>query len=121
MKLVAMLVMLAVVDTAAGAADLTGTWQLHFDPDFGGRDDTKACRFTQEERKLTIRCETGPPIPGEVNGDKVTFQAKTGRQNEFTAVFTALLDDQAKTMKGTWHLDMGREVRDGKFDARRQE
>ena len=119
MQLVATLCLLALLETAA-AADLTGTWQLHFDPDFGGRDDTKACAFRQEERKLTIRCESGLPILGEVDGDRVTFEAKTGRQNEFTAVFTAVLDDQAKTMKGTWHLVMRREVRDGKFDARRQ-
>jgi hypothetical protein len=121
MKLVAMLFMLAVVETAAAAADLTGTWQLHLDPDFGGEDDTIVCTFTQDGGKLTIRCGGGLPLIGDVNRDKVRFEGKTGPQNEFTSVFTGVLDDQAKTMKGTWHLDMGREVRDGKFDARRQQ
>jgi hypothetical protein len=129
MKLVATLLVLAVLgvrgavlqgrQSALAAADLTGNWQLHLDPDFGGHDDTKICAFRQEERKLTIQCETGPPIPGDVDGDKVTFRPTTGRQNEFTAVFNATLDAQAKTMKGTWRLDTGREVRNGKFDATR--
>jgi hypothetical protein len=114
-----MLLMLAFIETAVATADLTGTWQLHLDPDFGGVDDTIVCTFTQDGDKLTIRCG-GLPLTGQVNGDRVRFEGKTGAQNEFTSVFTGVLDDQAKTMNGTWHLDMGREVRDGKFDARRQ-
>jgi hypothetical protein len=116
----AMLLMLAFVETAVAATDLTGAWQLHLDPDFGGEDDTIVCTFTQDGEKLTIRCGGGLPLIGEVKGDKVRFEGQTGAQNEFTSVFTGVLDDQATTMKGTWHLDMGREGRDGKFDARRQ-
>lgn len=118
MRLFAVLAVVAALEAVA-AADLTGNWQLHFDPDFSGHDDTKACAFRQEERKLTIQCETGPPIPGEVDGDKVTFRVTTGRQNEVTAVFNATLDVEAKKMKGTWRMDVGREKREGKFDATR--
>jgi len=113
-------VRLRLVALLAAFADLTGSWQLHLDPDFGGEDDTILCTFAQDGRKLTIRCGSGLPLVGEVNGDKVTFEAKTGPQSQFTAVFTAVLDDRAGTMKGTWHLDGG-ELRDGKFDARRQQ
>jgi len=85
---------------ALAAADLTGTWQLHLDPDFGGVDDTIVCTFAQDGRTLTIRCGSGFPLVGAVDGDKVTFEAKTGTHNEFTAVFTAVRDPQATTMKG---------------------
>ena len=115
-----LVVALACVASLAAVADLTGVWQLHLDPDFGGEDDTVVCTFSQEDRKLTIRCGSGLPLVGEVNGDKVRFEAKTGPQNEFTAVFNGVLDEEVRTMKGTWHLETGREVRDGKFDARRQ-
>jgi len=118
MRLFAVLAVLAALEAVPGA-DLTGNWQLHFDPDFSGHDDTKVCAFRQEEQKLTIQCETGPPIPGEVDGDKVTFRVTTGRQNEITAVFNATLDAQATSMKGTWRMDLGREKREGKFDATR--
>ena len=119
-RLLSTLVVVPVLGIALAAADLTGTWQLHLDPDFGGEDDTIVCTFAQDGRTLTIRCGSGFPLVGAVDGDKVTFEAKTGTHNEFTAVFTAVLDAQATTMKGTWHLDGG-ELRDGKFDARRQQ
>ena len=41
---------------AIAAVDLTGAWRLHLDPDFGGNDDTIACKFVQDGRKLTIDC-----------------------------------------------------------------
>lgn len=121
MRLMATLLMLALLETSAAAADLSGAWRLHLDPDFGGNDDTIPCKFVQEDRKLTIDCGgSGPPITGEVNGTAVRFDVKTGRQNEWTAVFTGTLDEAANTIKGTWRLDAGGDVRDGKFDATRQ-
>ena len=120
MTLVATFVLLAVLETTAAAADLSGAWRLHLDPDFGGNDDTIPCKFVQEGRKLTIDCGSGGlSIPGEVNGDRVTFDVKTGRNNEWTAVFTGTLDQPATTIRGTWRLDTGQEVRNGKFDATR--
>jgi len=55
-----------------------------------------------------------------VNGVRVTFDVKTGRNNELTAVFTGTLDEATNTITGTWRLDAGNEARNGKFDARRQ-
>ena len=121
MRLIATLLVLAVLETAAAAADLTGSWRLHLDPDFGGNDDTIPCKFVQEERKLTIDCGRGGlPITGEVNGTRVTFDVKTGRSNEWTAIFTGTLDQATNTINGTWRLDAGGDVRNGKFDATRQ-
>ena len=106
---------------AIAAVDLTGAWRLHLDPDFGGNDDTIHCKFVHEGRKLTIDCGRGGlPITGEVDGTRVTFDVKTGRSNELTAVFTGTLNEPATTINGTWRLDAGNEARNGKFDARRQ-
>ena len=121
MRLIATLLALTLLATTAAAADLSGTWRLHLDPDFGGNDDSFPCQFVQEERKLTIDCGRGGlPITGEVNGTRVTFDVKTGRNNEWTAVFTGTLDEAATTITGTWRLEAGSEVSNGKFDARRQ-
>ena len=118
---IATLLVLALLETTAAAADLTGAWRLHLDPDFGGNDDTIACTFTQDGRKLTIDCgRNGLPIAGEVNGTRVTFDVKTGRNNEWTAVFTGTLDEATNTINGTWRLDAGGDVRSGKFDATRE-
>jgi hypothetical protein len=119
MHLVATVLVLAVLEGAAVAADLNGAWRLHLDPDFGGNDDTTSCTFVQDGRKLTIDCAGGLPIIGEVTADKVTFDVKTGRNNELTAVFTGTLDEPGNTIKGTWRLESGSDVRNGKFDATR--
>jgi len=37
-------VRLRLVASLAAFADLTGSWQLHLDPDFGGEDDTTSAR-----------------------------------------------------------------------------
>jgi len=118
MRLFATLLVFAVLEAAA-AADLTGSWRLHLDPDFGGNDDTISCRFVQDGRKLTIDCGSGLAIVGAVNGDQVTFDVKTGRNNELTAAFAGTLDEPANMIKGTWRLETGQEVRNGKFDATR--
>jgi hypothetical protein len=66
--------------------------------------------FKQDDTKLTGRCgESGNPITGEVNGQKVMFQTKSG---EVTATCTADLDCQGTTMKGTWRL-VDAEKKDG--------
>src|SRR5438067_770213 len=85
-------------------ADLSGRWTLYFNPDFGGeQDQSPDCTFKQDGTKLNIRCGSGAPITGEVNGQKVTFRVPTGDHDELTATFTADLDRQAVTMTGTWH------------------
>ena len=118
MKSIGTVLMFTLV-AAIAAVDLTGAWRLHLDPDFGGNDDTIACKFVQDGRKLTIDCGSGLAIVGEVSGDRVTFDVKTGRNNELTAAFAGTLDEPANMIKGTWRLDTGQEVRNGKFDATR--
>ena len=108
------------------AADVTGAWLLDLDPDFGGHQDTIACTFKQDGQRVTGACgheapEPQAPITGRVKDDTLTFEFKTGRQNEQTATFTARLADEASTMKGEWRFvdDQG-ENHQGKFSGRRQ-
>ena len=114
-----------VFTTALAAADVTGVWVLEFESDFSGHPSTGECTFKQAGSKLTGDCGTDSPDPtavsGEVNDQKVVFQFKTGRNKEISATFTAELDDQAKTMKGTWSFvgGDGKKV-DGKFQARKR-
>jgi hypothetical protein len=102
---------------AAAAADLTGAWKLDFNPDFSGHPTTLYCAFQQEGQKLTIDCD-GQKMNGEVKGRTVTFQHKTGKQNEVTAAYRGTVDEHGTTVKGVWHLSP--DNRDGKFEARRQ-
>jgi hypothetical protein len=113
-----MLCALCLSINAAAAADLTGAWKLDFKPDFSGYQTTKDCTFTQDGQKLAIDCE-GTKISGEVKGRNVTFEHKTGKQNEVTARFTGTLDEKGTTIKGVWHLRP--EDREGHFEARKQE
>ena len=103
-------------DWARAAVDVTGAWALALDPDFGGnRGTTQECTFKQEGRRLTGSCGGEAAIAGEVNGRKVMFKVKTGRQNEFTATFTGNLNEPATAIKGKWRL----EGNEGNFEARR--
>jgi hypothetical protein len=102
---------------AAAAADLSGTWKLAFKPDFSGHETTRDCTFKQDGQKLAIDCE-GAQITGEVKGRNVTFQHKTGRQNEVTAVYKGTLDEKGTTIKGTWQLSSNKQK--GNFEARKQ-
>ena len=68
-------------------------------------------------RKLTIDCGSGLAIVGEVSGDQVTFDVKTGRSNELTAVFAGTR--RAGDSQRHRRLDTGQEVRNGNFDATR--
>jgi hypothetical protein len=43
------------------AADLTGTWQLYFDPDLSGQPRSLECRLKQEPHRLTAACAGAPP------------------------------------------------------------
>jgi len=103
-------------DWASGAVDLTGASALALDPDFGGsRGPTQECTFKQEGRRLTGSCGGEAAIAGEVNGRRVMFKVKTGRQNEFTATFTGNLNEPTTAIKGKWRL----EATEGNFEARR--
>jgi len=121
MKTLLLRVMLCVLGlsiNAAAAADLTGAWKLDFKPDLSGYQKTRDCTFKPEGQKLAIDCE-GAKIGGEVKGLTVTFQLKTGKQNEYTLRFTGTLDEKGTNIKGVWHLTP--DDREGNFEARKQE
>jgi hypothetical protein len=104
--------------TILAAADLSGVWILELDPDFSGNQDTVSCGFTQAANKLTVKCK-GAEFAGEVDGQRVTWHFLTGRDNSTTATFTGVLDDQAKSISGTWHL-ASVPPQDGKFKAKKK-
>jgi hypothetical protein len=101
------------------AANISGVWTIAFDPATGGHPGSADCTFTQEGTKLNGRCgESGNPASGEVNGQKVMFQIKSG---EITATYRADLDRQETSMKGTWRIvDAEKKVRTGNFEARKK-
>jgi hypothetical protein len=103
---------------AAGAADLTGAWKLEFKPDASGHPATHDCAFTQTGEKLAIECG-GQKITGSVKGRNVTFEHKTGRQNELTMTYRGTLDEKGTTIKGAWRITP--EKREGNFEARKQD
>jgi hypothetical protein len=109
------------------AADVTGTWLVDLDPDFGGNPDTIGCTFKQDAQHVTGGCGHGgsepqAPLVGQVKNDTLTFEFKTGRRNEQTATFTARLGDRTSTMKGEWRFvdDQGKDHQ-GKFSGRKQQ
>ena len=113
-----MLVALVLSVQAAAAADLTGAWKLEFKPDFSGNPATRDCTFTQDGQKLAIDCE-GQKVSGAVKGRTVTFQFKTGQQNESTADFSGTLDQKGTTIRGAWQLTP--DNRKGNFELRKQD
>jgi hypothetical protein len=115
MRLIAMLV-LSLFLMQVNPGDMSGVWTLTFDPDFSGHPATAECTFKQDGRTLSVQCGGGPSSSGEVNGTKVSFQIVTGRDNDLRAVFTAVLDSKAMSMKGEWRL----EGRTGKFTAKKK-
>jgi len=116
-SLLALFVSLVLAATFA-AADLSGIWSLELDPDFSGNQDTVGCGFTQNGNKLTIKCG-GADIAGEVNTPRVTWQFMTGPGNAIRATFSGVLDDQATTISGTWHLASD-PPKEGKFKAKKE-
>ena len=106
------------LSTALAAADLSGIWSLELDPDFSGNPNTVGCGFTQNGNKLAIKCG-GAEFAGAVNNQQVTWQFMTGRNNATTATFRGVLDDQAKSISGTWHLASD-PPQDGKFKAKKE-
>ena len=102
-----------------GAADLSGAWTLELNPDFSGNPDQIECTFKQNGPTLTIACDGGPAISGDVDRSRVTFAVPTGRNNELRALFTGDLDPRELTITGTWELADDAGKRNGKFTARR--
>src|SRR5438128_6988414 len=89
--------------------NVTGAWLVDLDPDFGGNPNTIGCTFKQDGQQLTGGCGDGAgepeaPLVGHVEGEKLTFEFKTGRRNDQSATFTATREGKATAMKGEWHF-----------------
>jgi hypothetical protein len=109
--------LMLIVWFAGLAADATGTWAIHLDPDFSGYQADVSCTLKQERRKLTGMCGGEAPLTGEVDDQHLRWTIETGAKGERTnATFTADLDDHGRTMTGTWELS----GRHGKFTGQKK-
>src|SRR5438876_5970796 len=100
-----MTALLVVLGTISNAADLSGRWTLNLEPDFSGHPDSLDCTIKQTGVKLAADCGGETPISGEVNGQDVTLQLKTGADGRVTATLTGVLNRAETTVTGKWHLD----------------
>jgi hypothetical protein len=55
-------------------------------------------------------------VTGKVDGQRVSWQFKTGPDDKLTATHTGELDAKGTTIAGTWHLNRDTDT-DGKFTA----
>jgi hypothetical protein len=111
---------LSVALSAVLAGQVSGVWTLTLDPDFGGQRDTRIdCTFTTKGESLTGTCGGSAPITGQVRGETVRFDVKTGPKNELTAKFEGVLDSNAATISGSWTLTDETGKRSGKFSLKK--
>ena len=86
------------------ATDLTGTWTLKYDKDFSGHPTSVECTVQQHGDKLSGMCGGEAKITGRIKNGRVTLEHQTGRKNETTAHYSAVLNKDATSMKGTWRF-----------------
>lgn len=84
------------------ATNLTGTWTLKYVKDFSGNPASVECTVQQHGQKLSGLCGGEARITGRVKNGRVTLEHQTGRNNEITAHYSAVLNKDATSMKGTW-------------------
>jgi hypothetical protein len=112
--------MLAALLVRLIAADATGTWAVHLDPDFGGMQSDVTCTFKQDGRKLTGNCDDQVTFTGEADERRLKWIIKTGPTgNEFTATFSGEIDESNRKMTGGWQLSDRADHR-GKFNAQKR-
>jgi len=119
--------LLAVLSLTLACAHVAGTWTIDFSPtrpiSIGpARID---CTIREQHDKLTGYCVADssirPPLSGAKQGDRhVTFQIKTGFNQEGTVTFAGELDQRNRTMKGTYYFDYGDGERRGEFVAHKR-
>ena len=92
--------------SSGSSADVAGVWTLEFQPSLSDRYMSDApsssdCTLTQQGPKLTGRCGADEvPVMGQVKGQHVTFEIKSGS----TAILTGALDANGTRLTGTWHI-----------------
>jgi hypothetical protein len=84
------------------AADMSGNWTLHYDPDFSGHKTTKECTIQQQGEKLNFVCDRDVKFAGQVKDNRVTFEVTTGKNNETVVHYTAAVNQERSFMKGAW-------------------
>lgn len=85
------------------AADMTGSWTLHYDPDFSGHSATHECKIQQQGEKLAFDCDDGKAkFTGEIKNNRVTFDHTTGRNNEIVVRHSGAVNQERSFMKGAW-------------------
>jgi len=84
------------------AANLTGTWTLKYEKDFSGHPASRECTVHQDGEKLSGTCGGEARITGRVRNGKVTFEHQTGRNNEITVHYSAVLNKDGTAMRGAW-------------------
>jgi hypothetical protein len=82
--------------------DLTGTWTLKFEKDLSGHPASHECTLQQHKQKLDGTCDGEAKLTGQIRNGKVTLEHTTGRNNEITVRYSAVLNEAATAMKGTW-------------------
>lgn len=106
------------VSMVAAAGDATGTWALHFDPDFSGYPADATCTLKQDGRKLTGTCGGDAALVGSIERGRVRWTMKTGAKREWTVTFTGTIDESGATITGGWVLPDRADHR-GKFTAQK--
>lgn len=103
------------------ATDLTGTWTLRQEKDFSGYPASHECTIQQHGEKLSGICGGEAKITGRVKNSKVTLAHQTGRNNEITVRYSAVLNKDATAMKGTWQYTdpTDKKPRTGEFSLTR--
>ena len=104
------------------ATDLTGTWTLKYEKDFSGYPASSECTIQQHGQKLSGICGGEAKITGRVKNGNVTLEHQTGRSNEITVHYTAVLNKDGTAMKGTWQFvdPTGKKPRRGEFSLLRR-
>lgn len=99
------------------AADMTGNWTLHYDPDLSGHPATHECKIQQTGEKLAFSCDGDIKFTGEVKNNRVTFEHTTGRNNEIVVRYMAAVNQERSFMKGAWqYTDPGdKKEKTGRF------
>ncbi len=86
------------------AADITGTWTLTYEKDFSGHPAKHECTLQQQGEKLSGTCDGEMKFTGQVKDGKVTFEHKTGKNNDVVVHYTGVVNKEASFMKGVWQF-----------------
>jgi hypothetical protein len=103
----------------AEATNISGNWSLTMKPDFRGNPNVVSqCILRQSGTKLTVRCGTGSELTGSVKGRTVTWGFTPKNGDKYPAfTHTGTLNEAGTAIKGTWHLSIVDEEKDGEFTA----